>query len=254
MKYKNTLKKIVKEYTRIIDSNLVGIYLHGSMAMECATSKSDIDLLIIVEKPLSKAESRLLIDVILGLKKTPAKGIEMSVVLYKYCQSFVYPTPFDLHYSDTYKEKYTGDSEFICGGNTDKDLASHFMVTRHRGVCLYGKPVGETFLDIPKEIYINSLFNDISDAQSQIYTDPVYHILNLCRTYAYIKESKILSKSEGGEWALKVLNPKFHGIISAAREIYRGKDKPNIDAVLLGEFVEYMYNLIGFSEAKSISN
>lgn len=43
-KFKNTIDNLVSAYKEIIKDNLAGIYLHGSVAMGCATQNSDIDL------------------------------------------------------------------------------------------------------------------------------------------------------------------------------------------------------------------
>ena len=145
MKYKSVLDKITSSYIKIIDENLVGIYLHGSLAMGCFTENSDIDLLVIIEKPMSFSDYRKLINVTMDIKNTPAKGIELSLVLKKYCFEFEYPIPFELHYSIFHKDKYQKDDKYICGGFTDKDLAAHFMVTQQRGICLSGTPINQVF-------------------------------------------------------------------------------------------------------------
>lgn len=47
------LNKIVGSYKDILKDNLVGIYIHGSLAMNCFNPKSsDIDFLVVIkEKP-----------------------------------------------------------------------------------------------------------------------------------------------------------------------------------------------------------
>ncbi len=243
--YKLITNKIVREYEKIIRSELTGIYLHGSCAMGCCSKNSDIDLLVVVENPLPDAIYRELIDVILSLKNLPAKGIEMSVVLKKYCADFVCPTPFELHYSDYYADKYKSDKSFLCGKSTDEDLACHFMVTKKRGICLTGQPIDEVFAEIPKKVYLDSVFYDIQDAQNQIESDTVYHVLNLCRTLAYIKDGKIMSKAEGGRWALKNIDKKYNALIKQAiREYTKCRQSAKYDNVLLKDFVEYMYRNI----------
>ena len=82
----------VERSKKILRDNLVGVYLHGSLVMGCFNpQKSDIDLIIVADE--LDAEG-------------PAKGIEMSVVLRKVCKPFVYPTPFELHFSSGHLEWY----------------------------------------------------------------------------------------------------------------------------------------------------
>ena len=244
-KYSLITNQIVTQYKAIIKAELTGIYMHGSAAMGCFTQYSDIDLLVVINKPLDTSIYRQLIDVILKLDNLPAKGVEMSVVLKKHCFNFVYPTPFELHYSNSYYEKYNADSSFICGNDTDKDLACHFMVTRHRGICLTGEPINQVFANVSRQAFLDSIFYDIADAEKGIAEDPVYHILNLCRTLAYIREEKILSKAEGGLWAICHTDAKFHSIIKNASAEYANGGKRSVYTYsALNEFVKYMYSEI----------
>lgn len=56
-----------------------------------------------------------MVQVLLELEKeAPPKGFEMSVVLEKYCGSFVYPTPFELHFSNAHLESCRKDLKAYC--------------------------------------------------------------------------------------------------------------------------------------------
>lgn len=164
---------IVERYKNILDKNLVGIYLHGSLAMGCYTTASDIDFIVLVKESIDIAAKKNIIESIIHLKNLPQKGIEMSIVLEKYANEFIYPTPFELHYSDFHKDRYISDSSYICGGFTDKDLAAHFTTIRHRGICLYGKSIGEVFSDVPRKCYIDLIVNDIEEAKEDIIENTV---------------------------------------------------------------------------------
>ena len=50
----NLINSFVDKSKDILKNNLVGIYLHGSLAMGCFNPhRSDIDLIIVVNEPLS---------------------------------------------------------------------------------------------------------------------------------------------------------------------------------------------------------
>lgn len=247
IKFREQIGEIVSAYKKILGDNLAGIYLHGSVAMGCATEDSDIDLLVAVHDDISKEQCRQIIDATLNIEGHPKKGIELSIVLRKYFQNIVHPTPFILHYSDYHMDKYIADKDYICGGFEDRDLAAHFTVAKHRGVCLYGEPIDSIFSDIPKEMYLDAVFYDIADAKEDAAGDSVYHILNLCRTLAYIKDDKVLSKLEGGQWALDYIENKYIGLVCKAIAAYscEGSDE-KFDIDLLNEFVGYVYGEIGF--------
>lgn len=246
-KFKEVIDNIVSAYKEVLKDNLAGIYLHGSVAMGCATQNSDIDLLVVVKNDVKKDECRQIIDATMGVGGHPKKGIEMSIVLKKYCQNIVHPVPFILHYSDYHRHKYIADESYICGGFADRDLAAHFTTTKYRGICLYGEPIDSMFADIPKDIYLDAIFYDIADAKQDASSDSVYHILNLCRTLAYIKDDKILSKLEGGKWFLNNVENKYIGLVTKAIADYscEGSDI-TFDTKVVVEFVKYIYKEINF--------
>ncbi|MDF2672626.1 MAG: hypothetical protein K0R09_891 [Clostridiales bacterium] len=244
---KEILNKIIIEHRKLMNDNLVGIYLHGSLAMGCFNENlSDIDYIMVVKDKISFEIKRRIIDFLIGLSQyVPKKGIEMSIVLDKDIKNFVYPTPFELHYSKDINERYVNDLNYICGDSTDKDLAAHITVINHRGVCLYGKPINEVFGEVPEKYYIDSILYDIENAQGEILNNSVYYVLNLSRVLYYLREGIISSKYEGGKWAKEILPGKYFDIIEQAINIYVGK-MGNIEwnESELKNFVEYMLNEI----------
>ncbi|MFS1512701.1 aminoglycoside adenylyltransferase domain-containing protein [Chengkuizengella sp. SCS-71B] len=239
------LNKIIDKYKNILDENLVGIYLHGSLAMGCYNPSSDIDFLVVVNKPIQLNVKKELINVILHLEDVPPKGIEMSIILEKYAQKIVYPTPFELHYSNFHRDRYLSDHNYVCGDSEDPDLAAQLNIVVHRGVCLYGKEIDEVFNEVPREVYINSIHYDVRNAKSQILEDPVYIILNLCRVLNYLKENVICSKLEGGEWGKENLPQKYRILVEDAVKVYMDDlSEFYCSHQILIEFAEYMLNEI----------
>lgn len=218
------LSAIRVAYEQTLGENLVGIYVHGSIAFGCFDPRvSDIDFLVVVREPLTITVKKALIVPLLTLEpQCPKKGVEMSIVLSRNCKPFVYPTPYELHYSASYSERAHRDLEEYCANlhGTDKDLAAHFTVTRAVGQVLCGAPIDEVFGDVPRETYLDSLRYDIENAVEDIREYPVYIILNLCRVAAYLHDGAVLSKKDGGAWGLNHLPHRYHPVICAALQAY----------------------------------
>ena len=70
----------LEQLKKILRDNLVGVYLHGSLVMGCFNpQKSDIDLIIVVDKPISDSVKRSYLDMVVQSNAlAPKKGIEMS--------------------------------------------------------------------------------------------------------------------------------------------------------------------------------
>jgi streptomycin 3"-adenylyltransferase len=247
---KEILDAFVESYCNILKNNLIGIYLHGSLAMGCFNPESsDVDILIVIEKDISFSEKRKLIDVILKLSDMGIKNdFEISVILEEDARHFKYPTPFVLHYSSMYKERYMNDSEFICGNGVDPDLASHITILTNRGICLFGKSINEVFEPVQKKYYIESIIGDIKSAKDSILDLPIYYILNLCRVLYFLREGVISSKKEGGEWGFENLPVPYKYIVKLALLGY--KDKSNILQLEQSKLIEFADFMLKEIEAK----
>lgn len=227
--WKKLMNTVTAEYSRILGEKLVGVYIHGSVAFGCFNpEKSDIDFITVVESPLTLTEKEGLIRVLVDLTSAaPEKGFEMSVVLRSVCRDFVYPTPYELHFSNLHLSKIRSGLTEYCRDmhGTDPDLAAHFTVIRHVGVAFCGADILSVFGQVPKEAYLDSIQNDVAGAEQQILENPVYIILNLCRVLAYIREGVVLSKKSGGEWGIANLPEEYRLLVETALTDYLSENE-----------------------------
>lgn len=243
--------KVIDQFTQksleILGENLVGVYLHGSAVMGCfQPKKSDLDFIVVVKNSVPDASKKSFMEMVTKLNaEGPAKGIEMSIVRREVCDPFVYPTPFELHFSvgclNWYREDPEGFLQKMNG--TDKDLAAHFTVIRARGKCLYGAPIVETFGEVPQQDYVDSIWYDVEGAAEEIEENTMYLTLNLARVLAYLKEKTVLSKQEGGEWGLRNLPQEYHGLLQEALREYQGGE-PAYDVERAKEYAQFMLSEI----------
>jgi streptomycin 3"-adenylyltransferase len=238
----------VEKTKEILQDNLVGIYLHGSAVMGCFNpAKSDLDLIVVVKNSMSDADKRAYMGMVVDLSSQgPAKGIEMSVVKQSVCKPFAYPTPFELHFSIAHLDWYRNDPDDYVSKmkGEDKDLAAHFTIINHRGKCLYGASIKDTFADVPIHDYIDSIWNDIADAEKEIADNPMYLILNLARVLAYLKDGVVLSKKEGGVWALNNIPERYHSLVQNAINEYTEGNVISYDPIIAKEYAGYMLEQI----------
>lgn len=235
----------------ILAEHLIGIYLHGSLAMGCFNPHhSDLDLLVITSNRMPLTTKRQIIEYLLVCSRQP-HPIEISCLARDQLLPWHYPPPFDLHYSEMWRDTYTRDlasgtwQAWNANERRDPDLAAHITVINVRGICLIGEPIAAIFPPVPAEDYRASLAGDIHDSLESIVADPVYAILNCCRTYAYIRDGQILSKEEGGRWALRVLPAEFYDTVTSALAAYRSDTgDQNFDPNALIAFATYMRQVL----------
>jgi streptomycin 3"-adenylyltransferase len=258
---RSTVNGILAYYRQVLGEDLTGFYLHGSLAMGCFNPKSsDIDFLAVVRRKLTVPEKKAIIDYLLSINDGSSPvAPEMSIVTEDSVKKMEYPTPFELHYSNSWWERYLSGEVDWNTQKYDEDLVMHYLAIRWRSICLYGKAIKEMFPEIPREICLASIISDLNWIIERIKTLPAtYCILNPCRMLAFLREDKVLSKKEGGEWALANLPARFKDTISQALAIYTGAkdvDPPNPDT--LRDFVEYASTEIsgnGTSHTRSSGN
>ena len=251
------INSFVEKSKEIIQDNLIGVYLHGSAVMGCYNPmKSDIDLVVVVKDSMSNTVKKAFMDMVVELNgKGPAKGIEMSIVKQSVCKPFVYPTPFELHFSIAHLEWYgmNPDDYISKMKGEDKDLAAHFTIITHRGKCICGAPIKDVFADVPIKDYVDSIWNDIADAEEDIADDPMYMILNLARVLAYLKDGLVLSKKEGGEWALNNLPGMYHSLIHDAMKEYADGVDIAYETNIAKDYARYMVEQIANERKKDRS-
>jgi streptomycin 3"-adenylyltransferase len=217
MKYKfpkNTPKFVRKVLSETLSSvhsvlrdNLIGIYLYGSLAMECFNPKSsDIDIILIARKRPSKEQRKKIIEHLKGVC-SKSRRIELSILREDVVQNPQYPIMVDLHF------EYWGD---IFENEKDNEILSNLYTTKKRGFCVWGMPINDVFSEIPAQYHLRSVMEDIEHTRKYLHKNPelvgydpaVYWILGSCRILAFIREKKCFpnSKEGNGDWLICLNN------------------------------------------------
>ncbi len=242
---------LVKGLRATLGENLLGVYLHGSLAMGCFNpQRSDLDVLAVTLERLAPNGRPLLARWLLRLSGVPAP-IEISVLNRADLHPWQHPAPFDFHYSEDWRDRTLAHLESGAWPEDtllprDPDLAAHIQVTLARGLCLWGAPAAAVLPPVPAEDYTDSILADFRWGRELLGINPVYFVLNACRVRAFLEDGRILSKAEGGAWGLEHLAPALRPTISRALRVYRGDAaSEDWDKTALEAFAEAMAHEIG---------
>jgi predicted nucleotidyltransferase len=242
------LNALVLHLQEILKTNLIGIYLHGSLAMGCFNpQRSDIDLLVLTHWNLTPHIRSFVAQALLTLSGFLAP-VELSVLKRADLHPWRHPCPYDFHFSESWRgdlERYLTDSAYhwATPKSGDSDLAGHITVLRSRGKVLCGPPIEKVFPEIPRADFLASILGGVLSPEFGVTSEkapPVYMVLNVCRTLAYLKTGQVLSKAEGGEWARENIPSQHRAIVEVALAAYReaGDDKA-LEIVDLRPFREW---------------
>lgn len=207
---------------------LVGVYLHGSLALGCyRRAKSDLDLLIVVRDRLDERARGDLARRICDLSDArPTLGdLELSVLQERHTHRFTHPCPFELHYGSDWKRAIRRGEVDFAADRRDADLAAHVTVTRARGARLWGEPILQVFGPVPWNDYVASVLEDFDwlARENRLFDNPVYAVLNTCRVLQLLtrEPGTVASKEEGGHWGLAHLPGAHRPLIWQALDAYQ---------------------------------
>ena len=251
---KKQVERLVEGFERGLNDSLLGVYLHGSLAIGCFNPlRSDIDLLVATREKMA-AETKLNLARLLLEVSNRRAPVEISFLTVGDLHPWRHPSPYDFHYSEDWREEFELELKSDNWKNLDSekrfdvDLAGHITVLNHRGLCLYGKPIAEIFPNVPERDFIDSILADVLSVKyglnGTFENYPAYIVLNACRTLAFLRTKQVLSKDEGGRWALENLPARFHSTINESLDEYRRDQQGNLMKASLFEFAAFMKNEI----------
>jgi len=209
-----------------LNNNLIGIYLHGSLAMDSYfPPKSDIDIIAVVNEKLEPKLAKSLNKSIAKYSNTrEAIGdLEFSIITKYIAKNIPKKLPYELHYSISQYEKILNDEICYDMEQYDNDLFSHLMYIKNRGICLFGQSTNEVFGDVDWQFFMASVFEDLDNIlNNNIHKMPIYGVLNICRVLKLIitEEKIVQSKYEGGKWGIEKLPQEYKSLIEKALELY----------------------------------
>lgn len=224
---KNQITTMNESLINHLGTNLVGIYIHGSLALQSFNpNSSDIDVIVLLNDKIDVDTKFQLVKELLGLSNNPAP-IEISFITKEAIMPWKHPTPFELHSSEYWRERYeervaAEDKNFWSDASVDSDLACHLTLIHKKGICIYGLAIAEAFSEIPEKDFRSSIVSGVDHALSSLTTTPVYGILTLCRVLSYLEAGEILSKREAGIWACSIIPENLRYIVRSAVEVYEG--------------------------------
>ena len=212
-----------------LGDNLVGVYLHGSLASgSFYPPKSDLDLLFVASTSLSAAQRRSFAVRCVQLHRARpiTGGLECSVVLEAETADPTHPMPFEVHFGENRVDDIVSGAMDHAVSRTDPDLAAHCQALREFGRALRGPPIARVFGPVRRADFIDSVRGDIEwiIADRHVLDSPVYAVLNACRAL-WLEDGTsprlAPSKEEAALWAAEWLPAEHRPLVLCALDVYR---------------------------------
>ncbi len=204
---RHQLRRLVTACQAHFSARLSGLYLHGSAASGGFSAQaSDLDLVLVVSS-WQHGDRPVMTSLCLDLSVHPA-DLELHALAARDLAPWVHPTPFRFHYSEAWRARLAAGAPApgSDSGSTarDRDLAVHVTMARASGLTLCGKPAAAVLPAVPRLHFVDSVFCDLKDS-SESPPREGYEVLNLCRSWAFLTDTRLLAKEEAGRWSLSRL-------------------------------------------------
>jgi predicted nucleotidyltransferase len=180
---------------------VAGVILHGSMATsDYVPGRSDIDLLVVVNDPLTDGQIASLRDAIEAVKADAPAPMDLRVVT-----RHVALAPTKAPFMDAYFRIKAGHSALLTETrHAEPDLAVELSVSRANGQALLGPAPAELIAEVPKRLVL-----EVDDQQlarwQEVGSDSehaVIEVLTACRIWQFAEEGRHTTKTEAGRWVL----------------------------------------------------
>ena len=249
----NQINKVVNIWKKHLGDELIGVYLHGSIALDAFNPDSgDIDILVVVKDSIDIQVKLEIARDIIEIDKKPCP-LEMSAVKLSDARNWKTPGNCVFHYSDFWTEKYVerfsnpdADVYVVDHEFPDADVTSYIKLLKQCGIVLYGREIQKVFADISDEDFWAAISADIDDYDFHDYDARYFasNVLILGRILSFKKERRILSKYDGGKWMIDHVPEALKYLPKLATKIWFEGEKHLLPEEDLSRLRDYLVNEI----------
>jgi streptomycin 3"-adenylyltransferase len=218
------IDELVAGLRALLGSALIGVYVHGSLALGCFNARrSDLDVIAVCSRPTSKDERVLLADLLERVSAPPRphelgdapsrRPLEFHLLLTDDLRPWRFPPSFEA-------KSWSGRG--LLERRPDPDLAAHFDVLRASGITIVGPPPRDLFPPVPRADLERALRSDLTWTRTE--SRELYAILSPVRVWAAIATGEVHSKASGAHWALERLPPGLRATVAHALSLYEGEN------------------------------
>jgi hypothetical protein len=198
---------------RAIGETVAAVILHGSLTLsDYVPGRSDVDLLVVVDDPLTDAQFTALTEAVAVLRPRAPGRVDLRVVTRQVAASPTLAPSMDASIeltpdasSDLYIERrHPGE----------RDLVVEFSMCRAHGRSLVGAAPAELLAEVPAEWVLAVGDAQLADWEA-IGDDPphaVHTVLTTCRIWRLAEEGRHGSKTGAGEWRCGVI-PRSRSLV-----------------------------------------
>lgn len=231
--------EILASIRDVLGRDLIGAYLHGSAVLGKLRAQSDLDLLAVSERRMSREDKVRLVEHLLAVSGTypavpPRRPVELTITVWSEIRPWRYPPTLDFQYGEWWRHRFERGEIEPWPSRTDPDLALLVSMALVGNAPVAGPPPSQVFDPVPSADLVEALIECMDPLIAKIDRDTRNVILTLARIWNGVVTLTVRSKEEAAEWALPRLTSEHRPILERARDIYIGKEDEHWEDVQEG--------------------
>lgn len=206
-------------------SALVAVYLHGSAVAGGLRPDSDVDTLVVIDRPMTPVASKHLVTELMKISGRPGSGstlrpLELIVFLSSDLTSSSYPARRQFLYGEWLRDTFeAGEAP---GPASDPDLTLVLAQARQTAEPLFGPDTTDLLPVIPQADIRRAIGDALPALLDSLEGDERNVLLTLARMWRTLVTGEFVSKDAAAEWAQTRLPAEHATVLADARDGYLG--------------------------------
>ncbi|XNS21520.1 DUF4111 domain-containing protein [Serratia ureilytica] len=214
--------------TEQLGETLLGIHLYGSAVDGGLKPNSDIDILVVISKPLMSTTRAALMKALLTVSAPPDadsifRPLEVTVLVQTDIKPWRYPPRRELQFGEWLREELLVG--IVSPATLDPDVAILLTKARQHHRHLFGASFELLYDSVPRSDFIAALTDTLSQWKEpdDWHGDECNIVLALARIWFSAATGRIAPKDVAAEWLLERLPSEHQPVLSTARRVYLGQ-------------------------------
>jgi predicted nucleotidyltransferase len=209
-----------------LGASLAAAYLHGSAVVGGLRPDSDVDILLVTDRPLSDQERRrFLADLmrISGRPKDPdgRRPLEVTIFGTADLAPLGYPPRSEFHYGEWLRAGFEGGA--LAQPQSNPDFVIVIAQTRQAALTLAGPPPDRILPEIPAQTVRRAIGEARAGLLADLRGDERNVLLTLARMWCTLETGRIVPKDVAAEWAAARIGGPSAALLDQVRRAYLGQ-------------------------------
>lgn len=218
---------VVDLLERVLEDALVGAYVYGSCLSSGLCPQSDLDILVLVSRPVTGAARIRLVAELLEISgwnavDSTSRPLDVAVVVTTDVVPWRFPPVCDLIFGEWLRDDLA--AQRIAPRSAHPDLAILFTTLLQNSRALFGPPAALVFAPVPSEDLHRAIVACLPSLLDNLKGDERNVILTLARMWVTLATNQILSKDQAAEWVIHRMPTKVSQVLELARAAYLGEE------------------------------